>query len=341
MDIKIIHCFLVHPAKHDENPPSIGGARVTKKNGKLFAMLKGIFDNAESDCKIDITFNHNSDGKRQNDCRDLILEYVRSHKLEDGRNLAARLQGVTNNISGLGLMFTMAGRNGDRSKVVICRFPADQGILAEEGKDSLTVEFLEKVFMKSATAYKAAAYSGKTTGASFWNGKAIDKQINDNATQIANYWIRDFLASELKTTAAQGSKRLAVALRTAMNFLSDADAKAEIAAAVTLATKLNGQTTSAQSFCQDNGLSSGATDAVRKAIKSDGLMNENFQFDINEFRQHLAFRSVELNTGGVLMAESSRFDEVFRQEPAGEMDENVRFITEGKIVNQRLRKKKA
>lgn len=314
--------------------------RVTKKSGKLFAMLKGIFDNAESDCKIDIIFSHNSDGKRQNDCRDLILSYAESHSLEDGRNLAARLQGVTTNKSGLGLMFTMAGSDGTRSKVVLSRFPADQGILAEEGKDSLSIEFLEKVFMKSATAYKAAAYSGKTTGAGFWNGRAIDKQINDYAAQIANYWIRDFLASDLKTTAAAGSKRLAIALRNAMNALSDTDAKAEIAAAVTLASGLNGQTTSAQSYCQNYGLSEVATDAVNKAIKSDSLMKEIFQFDVDEFRQHLAFRSVELNTGGVMLAESSKFDEVFRQEPVGETDENIRFTTEGKIVNQRLRKSK-
>ena len=341
MDIQIIHCFLVHPSKHEENPPDIGGTRVTKSSGKIFTMLKGIFDNAETDCKIDITFSHNAEGKRQNDCRNLVLAYANSHKIEDGRNLAARLQAVTNNISGLGLMFTMAGSHGAHSKVVMSRFPADQGILAEEGEDSLTIEFLEKVFMKSATAYKAAMYSGKTTGAGFWNGKAIDKQINDNATQIANYWIRDFLAAELKTTAAAGTKRLAVALRTAINTLTNKEAKAEIAAAVTLATGLNGQATSAQSFCQNYGMSVAATDAVKKAMKSEDLMNENFQFDINEFRQHLAFRYVELDTGGVLMAESSRFNEVFSQEPAGEAEENIRFTTEGKIVNQSLRKSKA
>lgn len=339
MEIKIIHCFLVHPAKHEDNMPVIGGTSVPKR-GKLYTMVKGIFDKAETDCLIDIIFNHNVSGKQQNDCRDLLLSYIKSHNIKNGRNIALRLQGFTTHKSGLGLLFLMLGQNNNRIKLVISRFPADQGILVEEGKDSLSVEFLEKVFMKSATAYKAVTYAGKLTATGFWTGRAVDKQINNPGNQIANYWIRDFLASDLQTTAAAGSKRLAVALRSAMNNLADAEAKTEIAAAVTLADSIAGKTTSAEDFCQHFGLSSNASDAVRKAIKHDNLMFESFQFDVAEFRQYLAFRSVELNNGGILTAESSKFDEVFVQEPLGQSNDEVRFITQGKIVDQRLRKSK-
>ena len=146
-----------------------------------------------------------------------------------------------------------------RSLVVLSRFPADQGISAEERKDSLNLEFLEKVFMKSATAYKSAVFSGKSDLASVWFGRAVDRQINNPGDQIAHYWIRDFLASALRTTAAAGTKRLAVALRTAIQGLSDAEAKSEIAAAVTLIGGVAGKTITGEQFCSQFGLSPEAT----------------------------------------------------------------------------------
>lgn len=339
MELKTIHCFLAHPAKHEETQPAIGGASVPK-HGKLFTMLKGIYDNASTDCRTEISFNHNAEGKQQNDCRDLLLAYIKSHKVDDGREIALRLQGVTNHKSGLGLLFLMIGHNEARSRLVLSRFPADQGILAEERKDTLTVEFLEKVFMKSATAYKAAVYEGKPTPAAFWTGQVTDKQINNPAHEFANYWVRDFLSSDLRTTAAAGSRRLALALRSAMQGLTDSDAKSEIAAAATLAASISGKTISADKFCTRFGLSQQAIDAIRRAVKHDSLMTEEFQFDVAEFRRHIAFRSVELSNGGILTAEASKFDDVFHQESSQRNKNEVRFTTQGKIVDQRLRKGK-
>jgi hypothetical protein len=339
MELKTIHCFLVHPAKREETQPDIGGTSVPKK-GLLYSMLKGIFDKSEEDCRTDISFNHNATGKQQNDCRDLLLAYINSHRVDDGRSIALRLQAVTTHKSGLGLLFLMVGNDGDKSKLVLSRFPADQGILAEESKDSLTVEFLEKVFMKSATAYKSALYEGKPTANAFWTGRATDKQINNPGHEFANYWIRDFLSSELRTTSAAGSRRLAQALRVAMQNLSETEAKSEIAAAVTLITGIDGKTTSVEAFCDHFGLSSKAIDAVRKAIKHDNLMSENFQFDAVEFKRHIAFRSVELSNGGILTADASQFDNIFHREDLKLDKKEVRFTTQGKIVDQRLRKGK-
>ena len=341
MELKTIHCFLVHPAKHEKKQPNIGGTSVPD-SGSLYTMLKNIFDNINIDCRTDISFNHNDNGIQQNDCRDLLLTYLKSHGVENGREIALRLQGFTNMKSGLGLLFLMLGSNGTRSRLVLSRFPADQGILAEESKNSLTVEFLEKIFMKSATAYKAAVYEGEITTTAFWTGKAIDKQINHSAHEVANYWVRDFLASDLRTTAAAGTRRLALALRSAMKDITDAKAKAEIVAAVTLASSLDGKTTSAQEFCHSFNLDQNTTNAVHRAVKHTSLMEEEFQFDAAEFKLHIAFRSVELSNGGVLTAEASKFDEVFHQEPLGQTDSDseIRFITQGEIVDQRLRKGK-
>jgi hypothetical protein len=234
----------------------------------------------------------------------------------------------------------MLGQETGKVRLVLSRFPADQGIAAEERKDSLNLEFLEKVFLKSATAYKAAVFSGKSDLAAVWVGRAVDKQINNPGDQIAHYWIRDFLASALRTTAAAGTKRLAIALRAAMLHLTDAEVKSEIAAAVTLVGSVAGKTLTGVQFCSQFGLSPDATEAIRSAFKDDQLMSESFKFDAEEFKRHIAFRSVELSNGAILTAEASRFENVFKQEPAGPADREVRITTQGRVVDERLRRAK-
>lgn len=337
MDIKTIHCFLVHPAKKEEVQPEIGGTEV-RKSGKLLSMLDGIFQKSDTDCRIDIAFNHNSEGEQQNDCRDLLISYVKRRSLNNGRKIATRLQKVTTQTSGLGLLFLMFGDDKTRWRFVISRFPADQGILVEERKDSLTVEFLEKVFMKSATAYKAALYAAKTGSFDFWRGKAIDKQINYPGDHLARYWISDFLASSLSTTSAAGTKRLAQGLRTAIRESGDVQLKTEITSAVSLAHSVAGKTLSITDFCARFGLSTEVTAAVRRAINHENLMRESFQFDLDEFKKHIAFRSLELDNGAILTAEVSKFETVFRKERIPGPDDEVRYSTQGHVVDERLRK---
>ena len=64
-----------------------------------------------------------------------------------------------------------------------------------------------------------------------------------------------------------------------------------------------------------------------------------FTFDINEFRNVIAFKSVELDNGGVLTAPSGTFDEVFKEEELEEEGKKTRFVTEGEIVNEKLKAK--
>ena len=69
------------------------------------------------------------------------------------------------------------------------------------------------------------------------------------------------------------------------------------------------------------------------------LISESFRFDATEFARHAHYRAVELDNGAMLMAEDSRFTEVFQAERL--VGENrVRYTTEGEIVDQRFRKTK-
>ena len=93
-------------------------------------------------------------------------------------------------------------------------------------------------------------------------------------------------------------------------------------------------------FQEQFGLSDMSKDAVSDEIRMPNLLDDAFRFDHQEFSKQVAFRSIELDNGGVLTAESSEFDNVFRQEMIDEAENEVRISTEGRVVNERLRKSK-
>jgi hypothetical protein len=161
-------------------------------------MLQPLFDAAAEDCPHKIAFN-SENGQQKNESRDAVITYIKNRDLTNGREIAKRLQSVTTHRSGLGLLFLITGEEKGEIKIVVSRFPADSGVLAEEKGKGLTVEFLERIFMKSAKSYKAALYSGKSFTKDFWRGQAADKQVNSAESVIADYWIREFLLSDFLT----------------------------------------------------------------------------------------------------------------------------------------------
>jgi hypothetical protein len=279
MPVQHIHTYVVHPKKGSDTPPQVNGAGVAL-NGKMFELLSSIYGKTDVECDIDITFSPTVDGRQQNECRDLICAYLANPALESGRAIAARLEKYTDGRSGLGLLFVIAGQEGTEQKVVISRFPTDNAIYVDENARDLTVEFLERVFMKNKASYKAVAYRGTSLQAGFWKGRAIDKQINSPAGEVSNYWIADFLASKLTLTAAAGTKRLATALRNAAKK-SDINVKQEITAAATLVTGLAGQNLTVEEFGDRFGFSQDAKAAIASELKTPRLAQERFQFDLS------------------------------------------------------------
>lgn len=337
LTLKTIHSYLVHAGKHEARQPAIKGTDVPLA-GKLFDLLKRIFDGAERECTHDITFDPSHDGKQVNPCRDLVVEYLRKTTLRNGQLIAERLQQVTTGKSGLGLLFLLSGKHRRECKIVLSRFPADSAILAEEAADGLTVEFLEKVFMKSATAYKAAVYRGSSTSGEFWDGRAIDKQINHEVLAISNYWIKEFLASDFRATSAQGTKRLATVIIAATKTADDVKVKQELVAAAQLALGLKGKTISINDFCKKFALSSAAANLMSDQCQNDAMKTERFRFSDTEFEKHIAIRSVEMNTGAIMMAPADEFDKVFTHETINQATGEQRFSTQGNVVDERLKR---
>ena len=340
MDINAIHSYLVHPGKHDEEQPHIRGTAVEKR-GRLFDMLKKVFDNAEQECQHDIAFVPDKADAQRNECRDCVLAYVKNQHINEGRKLAERLHKVTTHRSGLGLLFLMAGREKGNTKVVISRFPADSGILADEKEKGLTVEFLERIFMKSATAYKSAVYSGHSYDKDFWKGKAVDKQVNTSDGSISNYWIREFLRSDFLTPGEAGTRRFAISVREAMNRTADNRVKEEVAAMCLLIGGLRGRVISAKEALDQFNVSDITKEEIKDKFSRQNLFDEHFRFVPDEFSKHLAFKTVELDTGGLLTASTDRFNEVFTKEIVDKRGNVFRFTAQGKIVDQRFRKAKS
>jgi hypothetical protein len=68
------------------------------------------------------------------------------------------------------------------------------------------------------------------------------------------------------------------------------------------------------------------------------MAQEFFRFDLTEFKTLIAYKSVELSNGALLTAQSSEFDKVFHQEFSDRSRKTVKFSTEGKVVNEKLKK---
>lgn len=305
--------------------------------GEMFRILSDIYDRSDRECDIAISFNRDTTGAQRNDCRDLVVAYASAPTVEAGRTIAVRLAASTDHRPRLGLLFLIAGREGQEHKLIISRFPADSAISAEEDGEHLNVAFLERVFMKSAKSYKAVLFRHRSLVTGFWEGNAIDKQMNDSDVNVSGYWINDFLKSDFRTTAEAGTKRLAVACRNAARKSDDPAVKSEIAAAVVLAAGQNGQRLSARGFANSLRLSEAAKTAIFSEMKSH-LLDEGFQFSAEEFGRQVAYRSIELDNGGMLTAETTDFDRVFASEVIDQAEGMVRYSTEGKIVSQKLNK---
>jgi hypothetical protein len=339
IQIGSIHSFLVHPGKSALNPHEISGTEVPM-SGVLFGMLKNVFDKAEEECQHNIAFAADDQGKQENDCRSLLLAYIEDSDLTHGREVAKRLQNVTTHRSRLGLMFLMKGQHKGETKLVVSRFPADSGIVAEEKEKSLSVEFLERIFMKSSTSYKAAVYSGKSYANDFWKGQAVDKQINSAESYISDYWIKDFLHSDFLTPGEAGTRRLAVAVRDAMNRSDDPQVKRDITALHHLIMGMPKKVINAKKILDQFQVSEKTKEQIKDVFSKAKAFEENFQFVPAEFLKHVFLRTVELDNSGLLTAPTESFDAVFTSKTVDKDKEVIRFTTEGKIVDQRFRKVK-
>lgn len=338
MEIRQIYSYLVVPGKHKTPLPVIRHTNVPL-TGRLYTMLRYLFERAESDCDTSIRFLPGDGGTQVNEVRNLICSLLQRNDIRRGASLAKRLCEYTTTKSGLGLFFIIIGRHDDQRnghKLVLSRFPADQGILADETGDSLDVRFVERVFMKNQATYKAALYSGTSLDTGFWRGYAVDKQFSHSpAHSLANYWIRDFLLSDLRTTAAEGTRRFASALMAANRDAENLQQKEEIIAISRLARGMQGAQSMDERLMQLQ-VSEPVRELIVKYLPRGDLASDRFQLDIQEYDKHIKYRSVSLHNGAIVTALADDFDQCVQRV---DMDNNrVRLSIEGVVTDDRLKR---
>lgn len=300
-------------------------------------MLSDLFQRASVECNIETVFVPDKQGSQGNELSNLLVRYAKSPSVSTGRLIAQRLQRVTTNRSGLGLLFLLKGTYNDSQHVlVISRFPASPGIMAIEDSGALAVEFLEQVFMRNVKTYKSAFFQTVHLDAGFQEGRAIDRQ-SMGIDELSEYWIKDFLKSQMRTTGPAGTRRLAEALRGALKDAADPELKQELVATATLLRGQAGRTQSTTAILGGLRVSESATQAIKEHFAKPILMDETFTFDSVEFDKHVRYRSVELDNGAILTAEDSDFSDVFREERLGDKNRS-RYTTEGAILSQRFKK---
>jgi hypothetical protein len=337
MSVDKIFSYLTYPKKNRPDETAVSGTQIPLDDGKLSKMLKDIFDGSRNDCNVPVMFVSDGD-QQENVVRTELLALIDKPTVAAATPLAKRLQGATSGNSGMGLLFICIGKDGERdTRVVISRFPADEGVVAERSSEKLTVQFVEQVFLKSAYSYKAATYVSDGKPNQLWKGYVVDKQINHGSKAVADYWIVDFLRSEFSTTAAQGTKRLAKAIKSAILASPDIGIKAQLTSAAQLAANLPKKAMTISDFCDGFHLSEYAKEAILSNVNPPRLVHEKFRFDAAEFSRHLTYKQVELDTGAVMTAPAEKFDEYFKV--TRRKDETL-FVAAGHIVDEKLKSTK-
>lgn len=336
MPISHAFSFMVHPTKGDPDANTINGAAVPLE-GKMYGLLSDIYEKSDKECDIDISFNPSSDGKQDNPCRNLVRAFAKDPTVENGREIAHRLRVATDGRSGPGLLFLILGKEDQAHKLLISRFPADSGILAEEKASGLHLDFLEKIFLKNAHSYKAALYKHVSVDAGFWDARAIDRQTSSSLVLASEYWVNDFLASDFRTTSAAGTLRLATALKTAVKTLQDPSAVAEIISVGALLKNMGGQKLSIDQLQTKFSMSDVAFQAIKSALKNPTTSAEQFVFNYGEFTEHVPYRSVVLDSGVTITAPFEKFENSVR-ETSRDKDGTSTFSVRGRVVGQKLQK---
>jgi hypothetical protein len=338
MPIQAIYSFLTYPKRSHPDDPLAPGAQIpVEADNKLVRMLEALFQRAPQDCVIPIMFRSDA-ADQTNPLRTELLALLADPSIESAAPLALRLQRSTTGTSGMGLMFIcLSEEAGGETRLLLSRFPADEGVVAERSDAALTVQFVEQVFLKSAHSYKAATFVANGRVDQLWKGHIVDRQLNHGSKAVADYWIVDFLVAEFETTAAAGTRRLAIALRQAIVSTTDVSIKQEIAAAAQLARNIPNRAMTITGFCDRFNFSEKTKGAVAACMRQPRLVNDRFRFDAEEFARHLAYKQVELDNGAILTAPAARFDEVFERTQRLQQET---FSTTGTVVDQRLRKLK-
>jgi hypothetical protein len=335
MTIEKVYAHLVYP-NHKGDLPTPYTASEVQLEGKLFGLIKKIYDDSALECNVDIRFESSD---QNSEMRSLILDLLSKRDSESAGKIAERLASVTTRRSQLGLFFVVIAKDNTKDTVLFSRFPTDQAILADDQNGGLNIEFLEKVFVKKWSTYKGAIFSDTVSRSGFWSGKIVDRQINSAEGEASQYWVEKFLGASFVATKLLGTTRFARALSAASRSGSFG-VQTEINSSVPFLRQYDGKVASIDDISERLGFSQETREAIKKQMPS-GTENQSFMMDYDVLRNAVTFRTVKLANGVSVTADSAEFQELVSMEtqdtPEGQF---VTLSTSGKLLADRLTKAK-
>jgi len=331
---KRIFSFLVPVGKNIKEDIDIYGSEVPLEGNLYLTLNEKIVKNINKECDIPISFIPEN-GKQKNEVRNILVEFLKTEAIDVGKLLAKRLCGFTSKISGNGLLFLIITNENKYKNLIISRFPVESGLSTNIEKSKLNIEYLENIFMKNSNYYKATIYSGESYDSDFWEGLAVDKQINRKKRELADYWIKDFLKSQFRITSKTGTSFLATSLKESITKCKDVNSKNKLLSVAILAENLNGKAISVNSFCNKYSLPDNLKDIITKSLPTPEIAEIKFEFNLDEFKSILAYTTIYLDNEAVLSAPSFAFHDVWEME--NDQNDKVRFSTYGQIVNEKIK----
>lgn len=334
MKIKKIIGFLSPVGKNKDNISlnDIFGQEINN-DSKLFDLLEEVFNKSEKECNIMIRFIALEDNQ-DNDIRDHIINISNNFCIDSCKPLVRNLSYLTDNTIKEGLLFYVLAEKENNSRLFIARFPGEIGITVTETNGVQRFDVTEDIFLKNSRRYKAVYYDSKDQ---HWIGYAVDKQVNDRSgkiKEISEYWIKDFLKSELKITSKRGSRLLAKAIRKTITETKSEDNKQELIGISTTIKNLNNVKLSIKDILNSLNLSYGTKQEVMGKISDSKINNIPFTLDIKEFNDNFNYLVKILHTGAIVIGPAKDFDEIWDQEEIGNGEHQ--YTTTGKAIKQKI-----
>ena len=313
----------------DEN--KIAGEEISQTS-KLFKILSDIFNKSEVECDIPIKFISIT-GKQDNPVRNELLQVNKKFVVASCFNLVRDLSSLTDYKTKDGLIFFIKAIEGKNSKIMITRFPAETGITINPSNDKVNFDVIDDVFLKNSRKYKAVYYLSKDQ---FWIGFATDKQVNEGkgrVKEISDYWIKQFLQSEMKITSKRGTAILAKAIRSTLETTEEQEIKNELVTLSTTIKNVNKKMVSFDSFFGEMNLSNKTKNEVLDKIDKN-IREIKFQIDEEEFRSNCNYLVHILDNGAIVIAPAKNFDDIWLKSYIAENDE-YKYSTTGKPIKSK------
>lgn len=270
----------------------------------------------------------------KHEVRELVLDYTFE---APGRakaaaiSLATRLGKAMDDRSSFTLLMLAAYRDGDTRRLVIWAFPKDEPYHFGVRGDRARIRIMKDAFSRSSSFRKAALFEGIRSPTTFWNGRVIDKHVQNGFGTAAEYWVSNFLDSRYSLTGKAGTRLLARCLRETYGALTTQEDRDKISNAVVAVHASQRTQWSFQRFAKEY-LVGNAKDIFLEKVPPESR-SSTFRFDKPEFEAKLNFRVFRLKDNVMVAAPFGTVGKSVKIEEG----EKRKLRCEGEVVAETVR----